>query len=155
MRSTLPDNSTRPATVPRPASPGDPRDIDEAPAGGSARAASVAKDMPVANADRAAEGAAKFDGGGDQRVEHRLQIESRAADDLQHLGGGGLLLQRFGEVAGARLHLVEQPHVLDRDHRLVGEGLDDFDLAIREGDRLVARDSENADGLPVANQRDP
>ena len=30
----------------------------------------------------------------DQRVEHRLQIEGRAADDLEHVGGGGLLLQR-------------------------------------------------------------
>ena len=28
-----------------------------------------------------------------QRVEHRLQIERRAADDLEHVGGGGLLLQ--------------------------------------------------------------
>ena len=31
----------------------------------------------------------------DQRVEHRLQIEGRAADDLEHVGGGGLLLQRI------------------------------------------------------------
>ena len=31
----------------------------------------------------------------DQRVEHGLQIEGRAADDLEHVGGGGLLLQRF------------------------------------------------------------
>ena len=29
----------------------------------------------------------------DQRVEHRLQIKSRAADNLEHVGGGGLLLQ--------------------------------------------------------------
>ena len=29
----------------------------------------------------------------DQCVEHRLQIERRAADDLEHVGGGGLLLQ--------------------------------------------------------------
>ena len=28
----------------------------------------------------------------DQRVEHGLQIEGRAADDLEHVGGGGLLL---------------------------------------------------------------
>ena len=28
-----------------------------------------------------------------QRIEHRLQIERRAADDLEHVGGGGLLLQ--------------------------------------------------------------
>ena len=32
----------------------------------------------------------------DQRVEHRLQIECRAANDLEHVGGGGLLLERFG-----------------------------------------------------------
>ena len=31
----------------------------------------------------------------DQRIEHRLQIESRAADDLEHVGGGGLLLQQL------------------------------------------------------------
>ena len=28
-------------------------------------------------------------------VEHRLRVGDRAADDLQHLGGGGLLLQRL------------------------------------------------------------
>src|SRR5262249_40152113 len=49
-----------------------------------------------------------------ERVEHRLQIEGRAADDLEHVGGGSLLLQRFGELARACLHVVEQPHVLDR-----------------------------------------
>ena len=56
-------------------------------------------------------------------VEHRLQFAGRAADDLQDLAGRGLLLQRLGELARARLQLLEQPHVLDRDHRLVGEGL--------------------------------
>ena len=29
----------------------------------------------------------------------------------------------------SRLHLVEQAHILDRDDRLVGEGLDQLDLA--------------------------
>ena len=29
------------------------------------------------------------------RVEHRLQVGRRPADDLQHLGGGGLLLERL------------------------------------------------------------
>jgi hypothetical protein len=33
------------------------------------------------------------------------------------------LLDRLRELARARLHLVEEPHVLDRDHRLVGESL--------------------------------
>ena len=30
------------------------------------------------------------------------------------------------------LHLVEQPRVLDRDHRLVGEGGDQLDLLVGE-----------------------
>ena len=50
----------------------------------------------------------------DQRIEHGLQIEGRAADDLEHVGGGGLLLQRFAQ-------LVEQPRVLDGDDGLGGE----------------------------------
>ena len=53
-------------------------------------------------------------------------------------------MQRFGEVARPRLHLVEQAHVLDRDDGLIGEGLDDFDLAIGEKSRLLAREHERA-----------
>src|SRR6516225_8806088 len=36
-----------------------------------------------------------------ERVEHRLQIKGRAADDLEHVGGGSLLLQRVGQLARA------------------------------------------------------
>ena len=46
--------------------------------------------------------------------EHCLKIERRAADDLEHVGGGGLLLQRFAQLA-------EQPRVLDGDDGLGGE----------------------------------
>src|SRR5262249_55032290 len=42
----------------------------------------------------------------DQRVEHGLQIEGRAADDLEHVGGGGLLLQRFAEIVSTLAQLV-------------------------------------------------
>ena len=31
----------------------------------------------------------------DQRVQHRLQVEGRAADYFQHVGGGSLLLEGF------------------------------------------------------------
>ena len=41
---------------------------------------------------------------------------SSPGDDAQHLGGSGLLLQRLAQLARARLHLIEQPHVLDGDH---------------------------------------
>ena len=58
----------------------------------------------------------------DERIEHRLQVEGRAADDLQHLGRRRLLLQRLGELGGARLDLLEQARILDRDDGLVCEG---------------------------------
>ncbi len=35
-----------------------------------------------------------------QRLQHRLQTERRAADDLQDVGGRSLLLQSLGEVVG-------------------------------------------------------
>jgi hypothetical protein len=53
----------------------------------------------------------------DQRVEHQLQVEGRAADDLEHVGGGGLLLQRFTQLA-------EQARVLDGNDGLSGKVLD-------------------------------
>jgi len=112
-----------------------------------------AEDLPVANADRAAISAAEFDCRRNECAEHRLQIEGRAADDLQHLGGRGLKLQRLRQIARARLHLVEQPHVLDRDDGLVGKGLHEFDLALGEGPRLRAHQREDAFEFAVAQQR--
>ena len=118
-----------------------------------AGAATVAKDVALANADDAAEGAAEFDRGGDQRIEHRLQIERRAADDLQHVGGRGLQLQRFLEIVGLGLDRVEQAHVLDRDDRLVGEGSHQFDRTIAEQAGLWFTQHEHAFDLAVAQQR--
>ena len=71
----------------------------------------------------------------------------------RHLGGRRLLLQRLAKLARARLHLVEQPHVLDRDHRLVGEGGDQLDLLISERLNVEPRRHQDADELPVAQQR--
>ena len=94
-----------------------------------AGAAAVAKDVAVANADDAAVRAAEFDGGGDQRVEHRLQVERRPADDLQHVGRRGLQLQQASERSSVlRLNLFEQADVLDRDDGLVGKRSDELDL---------------------------
>ena len=67
------------------------------------------------------------------RVEHRLDVSRRARDDPQNIAGRRLVLERLGQFARTRLHLVEQPHVLDRDHRLVGEGGDQLDLLVGEG----------------------
>ena len=57
----------------------------------------------------------------DDGIEHRLHVGRRAADDAEHLGRCGLMLQRLAQFCVALLQFLEQPHVLDGDHCLVGE----------------------------------
>ena len=47
-----------------------------------------------------------------------------------------------------RLHLLEQPRVLDRDHRLIGEGLQQIELTLGEFRMRLPRDDDRADRLP-------
>jgi hypothetical protein len=54
--------------------------------------------------------------------------------------------------ARARLHLVEQPHILDRDHCLVGEGLKQRDLLVSERPHPPSRPCQRA---PLADQSSP
>jgi hypothetical protein len=79
-------------------------------------------------------GFAQPDGALGNRLKYPLQIERRAADDFEHAGGGGLLLKRFAQIIRAFPQLVEQPRILDGDHRLIREGGDQFDLLV--GERL-------------------
>src|SRR5262249_21582701 len=51
------------------------------------------------------------------RIEHRLHVGGRPRNHTKDLCSCRLPLQRV-------LRLVEQPHVLDGDDRLVGEGLE-------------------------------
>ena len=89
----------------------------------------------------------------DQRLQDRLEIEGRAADDLEHVGGGGLLLQRFGQIFGALAQLVEQPRVLDGDHRLGGEILHQLDLLVGEGPDFLPVNDDRADQLVLLEHR--
>src|SRR4029434_114910 len=59
-------------------------------------------------------------------IQYRLNRRRGASDHTQNFTRGSLLLQQL-------LQLVEQPHVLDGDHRLVGEGLKQFYLRWGEG----------------------
>src|SRR5213594_3450497 len=59
----------------------------------------------------------------DDRIKHRLHIRRGAADDAEHLGGCGLMLQGFAQFRVALAELLKQAHVFNGDHRLVGEGL--------------------------------
>src|SRR5215471_11563682 len=66
-------------------------------------------------------GLAQARGALNNRIEHRLSIGRRAADDVKHLARRGLMFKRFAELARARLHLLEESHILDRNHRLVSK----------------------------------
>ena len=48
--------------------------------------------------------------------------------------------------SSVRLHLVEQPHVLDRDHRLVGERGKQLDVPVAEWPHLERVNLNDADG---------
>ena len=85
----------------------------------------------------------------EEALQHGLEVERRAADDLQDLAGRGLLFERLGEVPVAGLELLEQPDVLDGDDGLVGEGLEQLDLLVRERPGLGASDGDRADGLAL------
>src|SRR5262249_21707848 len=88
-----------------------------------------------------------------KRLENRLEIEGRATDNLEHIGRCSLLLQRFAQFLRARLHLVEQPHILNCDHSLVGESRHQLDLLL--GERLYdrSRERENTDRDSLPKQR--
>ena len=73
------------------------------------------------------------------RIEHRLDIGRRAADDVEHLARRGLVFERFLQLALARLLGLEQPRVLDGDDGLVGEGFEQFDLAVSVKGRTSLR----------------
>ena len=72
---------------------------------------------------------------------------------LRMSAGGGLLLQRLRKIARLGLHLFEQPHILDRDHGLVGEGLQQGDLLVAERLHFGAAKHDHADALAFAQQR--
>ena len=55
-------------------------------------------------------------------LKYRLQRARRAADDFQHIGSRGLLLEKVAQ-------LVEQARVLDGDDGLGGEIRKQLDLA--------------------------
>ena len=89
----------------------------------------------------------------DNGVEHRLHVGRRAADDAEHLGRRRLMLQGLAQFCIALLQFFEQPHVLDGDDGLVGEGFQQSDLLLREWADCGAPDQNNADRTPFSQQR--
>ena len=79
-------------------------------------------------------------------LEHRRGVGHRLADHRQHLGAGGLPLQRL-------VRLVEQPRVLDGDHRLVGEGAAAARPPCRRTASAAAHQHDRADALVLPQHR--
>src|SRR5262249_46166781 len=92
-------------------------------------------------------------GAGRDGIEHRLDVGRRAGDHAQDLRGGRLLLERLAKLAVPALELREQPHVLDRDDSLVGEGLKERDLLGVEWPRLATSDGDQTDYRVLAKHR--
>src|SRR6202022_673577 len=82
-------------------------------------------------------------------LEHGPQIKRRAADYLEHLGRGGLLLEGFAEIVRAPAQLVEQAGILDGDHGLAGEISEQRDLLVREETNFLTKDGNDSNELIV------
>ena len=74
----------------------------------------------------------------EHRVEHRGEVAGRGIDDLQYLGGRGLLLQRLAR-------LGQEPRVLHCNDRLRREVLQQRDLLVGERPHLLAVDDHYAE----------
>ena len=105
------------------------------------------QDLVVAAPDESALGFAQPDRVFRQRLENRLKVKCSSPDHLEQLAGRRLLLERHPELAVTRFELPEQPHVLDRDDSLVGEGLHQRNLTIAEWTDLEPVDGDHPQQL--------
>src|SRR4029453_2403730 len=80
----------------------------------------------------------------DNRVKHRLHVRGRAADDAEHFGCRRLMLQGLPQFRVACFEFLEQPDVLNRDHRLVRKGGNQFNLPICERPNFAASNQNYA-----------
>ena len=94
----------------------------------------------------------KLGGSRDDRAEHRLKVEG-GADGLTDLAERLELADRAGELLRPRLQLAQQAGVLDRDHRLIGEGLEERDLVVGEPAGFAAGHRDRPDRLVVTEHR--
>src|SRR5215472_14274562 len=79
-------------------------------------------------------------------IKYRRRVARRCLDHLQHFSGSRLLFQRLAL-------LGDEPRVLDRDHRLIGEGADEFDLLVGKWLHPLPREYDDADRFAFAQQR--
>ena len=78
-------------------------------------------------------------GDADDGIERRSQLMAHVGEELR------LVLARFGKLPALLLDLVEQSCILDRQHRLRAEGLQEIDRALGKFARLLAAHHQRAD----------
>src|SRR5262249_12789163 len=83
----------------------------------------VADQLSIQTMDSAHRRVTEPCGASRDRVEDGLNVRGRSRDDSEDLARRGLLLQRLGQLAVARLQLGEEADVLDGDDGLIREGL--------------------------------
>src|SRR5262249_18929893 len=86
----------------------------------------------LAQEDRCIVCVAKPGSGLDQCVEHCLEIECRAADDLEYVSVGGLLWKRSTD-------FIKQPRILNSNARWRGKILPQLDLFVGKRPSLLAK----------------
>ena len=88
--------------------------------------------------DRSGIGAAQPDGGSTTVSSTGCTSEVERLMTFSTSAGRGLVFEQFLEVTRAGLQFVEQPRILDRDHRLRGEIFEQRDLLVGERPDLGA-----------------
>jgi Ribbon-helix-helix protein, copG family len=106
-----------------------------------------AVEVAAADRERRLAGIAQPRGRLHQGVEHRLEVEGRAADDLEHVARRGLVFERFLELAGALTQFAEEASIVQCNHRLSYQRLVTLDGA------LVEHSLEHRDPLPEIGLR--
>src|SRR5215813_7725630 len=86
------------------------------------------------------------------RVEHWLYIRRRAANDAEHLGRCGLMLQGLPQFCIALLDLYEQSDIFNRDDSLISEGFEKFDLFFSKRSNFLAADCDHSDRNTFSQQ---
>src|SRR5262245_51528617 len=89
----------------------------------------------------------------DDCVKHRLHVGRGSTDDAEHFRSSGLMLQGLTQFRVALLDLLEQPHVFDRDHGLIGEGLEKGDLLLIERTNFRAANHNDPYWNALSKQR--
>src|SRR5215475_8104290 len=88
------------------------------------------------------------------RVEYRFELAGRSTDYAENFRGRCLALQSDAQITRLSLIRLEQPRVLDGDHCLVGEGIDELDLTLGERAHFGATNEDHPNCLACVDQRD-